>query len=109
MKIYWSASSIPELAGLPRVEARKAWLACYLKGYKHWQIWLGIFICVLSVFLGDAIGKNLSHQMSVIGIGSCIGGCIGGFAGAMIFSQFFFRQLRPYFRQYIDQHYRQRE
>jgi hypothetical protein len=105
MKIYWSASSIPELAGLPREEARKAWRACYLKGYKHWQTWLGIFIALLCTFLGAAIGKEIilgGHNMHIIGSG--IGCAVGG---GMILSQIIVRQIRPYLRQYIDQHYRQ--
>ena len=102
MKIYWSASSTPELAGLPREEATKAWQACYLKGYKHWQTWLGFCIWILCTVLGRAIGEQFSHQIFIIG--SRIA-CVAG--GWLIFEHIYIRQVRPYLRQYIDQHYRE--
>jgi hypothetical protein len=110
MHIYWSRKSIPELAGLPRPQRRRAWRSSCWKAYRHWQVWLGLFVCFLCTVLGCAIGDSfISNGPLIINdrfvwpsrVPLYIGALIGSVIGTFIFLQVLSREMRPYLRSYL--------
>lgn len=47
MAIYFNWKNLPEVAGVPREVAGKLVNRCWLKGWRHWQLWLAILIAGL--------------------------------------------------------------
>ena len=94
MRIYWCEYSIPELAALPRQEARKVWLRCYRKLYRTWQFWLG-------VVLGMALGISGAYFGSQTGFswGRLAGAIVGISCGLFIAAQLSFRAVQPFVAQ----------
>jgi hypothetical protein len=110
MLIYWTRSSIPELAALPKSERGRAWRACYFKAFRHWQTWFGLLVCGICAAAGHVIGgefvtepaksssfRSVEYFADPKLIGAAIGGGIGGF----IYSQIAVHQVRPYLRLYL--------
>jgi len=100
MKIFWSFKSIPELAEMPKSEAKKIWLRCYLKSYRSWQAWLALIICGACAAFGYIIGYTISDTYIVGPIGAGIGGAIGGLIGGHIHT----RRMRQYICEYLKSH-----
>jgi hypothetical protein len=53
--IYWSMSSVPELAGLPRKQAARLFAWAYPKVWSNWQVWGGFLL-----YVAGGVGVNLA-------------------------------------------------
>lgn len=51
MALYWRMKSIPELAGLPRNERRRAWRDAYLRAHRNGAFKLPLVVFLLFVLL----------------------------------------------------------
>jgi hypothetical protein len=92
MKIYWTISSIPEIAALPKAERAKIWRsACDQAPFN----WLGFLACGLCVGLGSLIGDQFQHGK----LGSALAAGIGG----LIFSQIAVRNAIPFILKAIEE------
>ena len=74
MKIYWSAESVPELAGLDRKEKFKRFKEINKQGRKNigampwvYLVLVGVVVAVIAVLLG----------LTGILMGALVGGCMG--------------------------------
>jgi uncharacterized protein YcfJ len=83
MKIYWSLSSVPELASLSREEKREIWQACARKTLLNQLALVGCGVCaVVGGYLGRKFGMEPSGEglnwadMGGAGIGAGIGAVI---------------------------------
>jgi hypothetical protein len=108
MKLYFSNSQIPEVAGLTR-NRRRAGSQCALEVYFaedqsrvfHGVPWLfggllgGVLVGAAVVF-----GSGLSHWKLLVII-AC--GLAGAAAGTFIAAQFMVEQLRPYLRRVLEE------
>ncbi len=99
MKIYWTLSSVPELAALPRVERGTIWRTCYPKGFRKARVWLALVVCGLCGGLGAGIGSYLGQSL----IGALTGAAIGGGIGGFILGQVATRALLPEIRSAVAQ------
>lgn len=108
MKLYFSISQIPELAGLTRNQ-RKAVYQCGLEAFfadQPSRVWAGapwifggIFSGALAGWLVVA-GIGLTHsQLLVIIAGGLAGAVLGIFIGTQILTA----QLRPYLRRVLEE------
>jgi dolichol kinase len=95
MKIYWTLSSVPELAALPQSERKQIWRSAYLKSFRNKYTWLGLLICGVCAGLGSLIGDQFHHGI----IGAGVGGGIGGFISGQIST----RTALPFIRMAIIQ------
>ena len=90
MKIYWSTSSIPQLAVLPHSERKAVWRTSYVNGKIGKKCaWVGFSISSFLILVFSIIAA-LSGMRPLIGIG------IGAALGALINFQFVAREIEKY-------------
>ncbi len=87
MKIYWTISSVPELAELAKNERRRLWRRYFWKIFQtRWSPWAGLIMVAAVV----QFGRSLNEAW---------GGIIGGLIGGFIFVQVLMEALHYYVRQ----------
>ena len=94
MKIYWSMSSIPELAPFSRKERREIWQASAWRALRKTGFWVGMVLFGLSSELGSIVGQHF-------GYGS-IGSLIGKVIGLFFLVQFWTQAALPAMRSVIE-------
>jgi len=99
MRLYWSLSSIPELASLPKAERKRLWEASYRKIFRHWQIWIALVVSGLCCAVGGQVGKFIAGDSAIVFI-VCV--MIGGGTGGFIFSQVATTFAIPYIREEVS-------
>ena len=53
--VYWTTSSIPELAHLPPEARRRVWRRCKSQAFQHWETWAALLVFALCVAGGPAL------------------------------------------------------
>lgn len=99
MLFYWSYSSIPELARLPKAKRTEIQRECWKKAYRHWQAWAAVAL----VLLAPALGVYAFHEFMpppYQAIGSIFLTCLGFFSGIFA-NHFVIRAAIPYVRQCV--------
>jgi len=94
MKIYWTLSSVPELASLPRKERGVIWRACYYRTFRQKNVWFGLIAGVICVGLGSSLGREFGHGS----VGETVGVMVGAGIGCFIFFQVAIRAALPAIR-----------
>jgi hypothetical protein len=74
MAIYWTSSSIPELAGLSPAQRRRAMRAVFWKAHAHWQVWLSLVPMIVLIIVGSNLGRE---TIGLEWVGSAIGAGVG--------------------------------
>ncbi|MGD0573111.1 MAG: hypothetical protein ABSB11_08840 [Sedimentisphaerales bacterium] len=96
MKFYWSINSIPELAGLPKQNRKKAWRKTHLKYFFK----VGVISTVLDVFF-IVVGCLFGQIYYGFG-GGLIGIVIAGGIGGTIAWELEANLIRPCLREYLN-------
>jgi membrane protein DedA with SNARE-associated domain len=107
MKLYFSKSQVPELAGLAPLR-RKLVYQCALEALLTEQpstIWICSFWLLGSILIGALAGGltdtgcHFSHPILIVTVGGLVGALIGVFIG----TQFLTARLRPYLRRVLEE------
>ncbi|HEX3872487.1 MAG TPA: hypothetical protein VHV77_18710 [Pirellulales bacterium] len=105
MRFYWTASTIPELAGLPPDEQKRLWKICNRLTFRHWQVWL-VLILVAPWVMGCAV---LSDRLFQLAGGGAEGDALRMFVNLLgaamwigIFAQTQVAIARPYLRRHRE-------
>jgi hypothetical protein len=107
MKMYFSYSRLPELAGLTRPQ-RRAVLRCALEAFyqdEPSRAWAGLPWITGGILGGALVGVilvaiGLSHSKLLVITGCALA---GAFLGVFIAGQFSTAQLRPYLRRVLEE------
>jgi hypothetical protein len=113
MKLYFSKSQVPELAGLTRLQRRHVY-QCGLEALlaeqpsMMWVCTLWLFGGLLSGMLASwmAVNRNglsdpVGWEKKLLVASAC--GLAGAMVGAFIGAQFITARLRPYFRRVLEE------
>ncbi|MCH8978070.1 MAG: hypothetical protein IH945_02360 [Armatimonadetes bacterium] len=82
MKVYWSPSRIPELAGKEKHEVNEIWRAASLRSLRDLKTWLLVLPAVACGMIGGEFGR--------------VGGTIGAVIGAVVAAHWSMHLTRPH-------------
>ncbi len=95
MPIYWTLSSVPELAPLPEQERRRLWKVARWKLARSWQFWAVGLVGALSVGVVSSLVLGLIpfYPMRLVAEGAVIGVYL------LVWERAALSQARPYIRE----------
>jgi hypothetical protein len=113
MKLYFSKSQVPELAGLTRLRRRLVY-QCGLEALLTEQPSM-IWVCTLWLFGGllsgalagwmtvnrNGLSDSVGWEKKLLVVSAC--GVAGAMIGAFIGAQYLTARLRPYFRRVLEE------
>ena len=104
MKLYWSHSSLPELAHLTKKERSDIWRAAYVDSFASWRVWLswGLFVLLFALGFGVSYtyGANRSSELLKMGI--------AGAVALAVAWPFILASVRPFIRAEAERRVRER-
>jgi hypothetical protein len=108
MTLYWSLKSYPELAPLQPNECRAVSRACWWHSFRHWQTWVAFLSQFVFIYGGVGLGMMLDGfpQSTQFPTLTLVFFCLGSSVALAIFTQVYSRMVRPHFRRYVDEHFR---
>ena len=106
MKVYWSLSSVPELAGLPAADQRRLWRQCSGPAFRCWQTWLALTLQLAGHLAGSLLGLYIwfpaaetAAEFLPAFAATGLGGLLGGLPGCLVFGCVATAKVRPHLRQ----------
>ena len=105
MKLYFTDGQVPEMAKLGASQRRVVRREAYKMFSSEHPSWEGRvrFVTLLAVFLGGFVGLAAHRAGSGWLLAVVVGGATAGATG-IAFQSALTERLRPYFRQYLQEH-----
>lgn len=98
MQIYWSLSSLPELASLPKSERKRVGRFGLRKAFRHWQTWAALAVSGICGGAGGQLGTFIFSSSGMIFLCLVLCGGIGG----VVYGHVATKMAMPYIREELS-------